>query len=94
MNTQTPPLTPLIAAPELARRFGAILAGLAALVARRFLRMPHLVGLTVLLWTQLGRAARRFERAVTRVGKAGPARALVRKRAGRAALPQAVALPR
>ncbi len=56
--------------------------------------MPHLVGLTVLLWTRLGRAARRFERAVTQVGKAGPARALARVRSGQAALPQAAGLPR
>lgn len=67
MNTNpTPPIFRPSDAPELARRFALILAGLAALVARRFLRMPHLVGLTVRLWTRLGRMARRFERGFAR----------------------------
>jgi hypothetical protein len=42
-------------------------AGLAALVARRFLREPRLVSLIVPLWTRLTRAGRRFERLMTRV---------------------------
>ena len=53
------------AAPEMARRLGMIVAGVAALIARRFLRMPHLVGLIVPLWGRLTRAARRFEKLVT-----------------------------
>ena len=53
-------------APELARRFGAIMAGLGALVARRFLKMPHLMGFTLLLYVRLNRAVRRFHRALTR----------------------------
>jgi hypothetical protein len=49
-------------APDLARRVGIILAALAALVARRFLRQPHLAALIIPLWTRIQRAARRFER--------------------------------
>ena len=60
-------------APDVARRFAMILAGLGALVARRFLRMPHLSGFTLLLFSRLHRAVRRFYRALTR--PAGKARA-------------------
>jgi hypothetical protein len=49
-------------APDLARRVGLILATLAALIARRFLREPRFAALIVPLWTRLQRAARRFER--------------------------------
>ena len=52
-------------APELARRFAVIMAGLGALVAARFLRMPHLSGFTLLLYGRLNRAVRRFHRALT-----------------------------
>ena len=62
-------------APELARRFAMIMAGLAALIARRFLKMPRLSGFTVRLWSYLNRAVRRFHRALTRPGKVRPARA-------------------
>lgn len=47
---------------DFARRFGAILAGLAALVARRLLRAPRFAALVVPLWTRLTRTARRCER--------------------------------
>ncbi|MBC7636036.1 MAG: hypothetical protein H7251_10585 [Acetobacteraceae bacterium] len=69
MNTSPvfPPLS--IAAPELVRRLGQILAELAAVVAARFLRRPHLMGLTVLLWSRLSRAAQRFGRVMTRPRK-------------------------
>ena len=50
----------------MARRFDMILAGLAAVVARRFLRDPKFAGLIVPLWTWLNRSVRRFERAGTR----------------------------
>ena len=50
----------------MARRLGAIVAGLAALVAWRFLRLPHLVALIIPLWTRLTRTARRFDRLVLR----------------------------
>ena len=53
-------------APELVRRFGAILMGLAAVVARRFLREPRLMTLTVPLWGWLSRSVQRFGRAVVR----------------------------
>ncbi len=65
MNTSASPFVLPDTAPELARRFAVIMAGLAALVARRFLKMPHLVGLTTLLWSRLNRAVRRFHRALT-----------------------------
>ncbi len=54
-------------APDFARRLGLILATLAALVARRFLRVPHLVPLIIPLWRRLTRAARRFDRLMARL---------------------------
>jgi hypothetical protein len=54
-------------APDLARRVGLILATLAALVARRFLRQPRLAALIIPLWTRINRAARRFERLMARL---------------------------
>ena len=77
MNASSSPFSLPDTAPELARRLGVILAGLAGLVARRFLRMPHLVGLTVLLWGRLNRAVRRFDRVLARrgVGRAARVRA-------------------
>ncbi len=79
MNT-SPPLSPSPLslgddAAEFARRLRLISAGLAALVARRFLRMPHLVGLTILVWTRITRVVRRFERMVVRPARVGAARA-------------------
>ena len=65
-------------APDLARRFAMIMVGLGGVVARRFLRMPHLSGLTVLLFSRLHRAARRFYRALTRP----PAKARAARRRG------------
>ncbi len=52
-------------APELARRFAVIIGGLAALIARRFLKMPQLSRFTVRLWNYLSRSVRRFHRALT-----------------------------
>ena len=66
METLPAPFSVSDTAPELARRFAMILAGLGALVARRFLRMPHLMRFTLLLYSRLARAVRRFERALTR----------------------------
>ena len=66
MNTSTEPFGLPDTAPELARRFAVIMAGLGALIARRFLKMPHLSGFTVLLWKRLNRAVPRFFRALTR----------------------------
>jgi len=54
-------------APDFAARLGVILAGLAALVARRFLRDPFHAALIVPLWTHVTRAARRLDRAFARL---------------------------
>ena len=66
MNTSTEPFGLPDTAPELARRFAVIMAGLGALIARRFLKMSHLSQLTLQLWNYLNRATRRFHRALTR----------------------------
>ena len=79
-------------APELARRFAVIMAGLAALVARRFLRMPHLSGITLPLWGYLNRAVRRFHRALTQPAKSRASQVRVRLRVDRSARAQ-VRLP-
>jgi hypothetical protein len=70
------PLSPLLRAlaPEIARRLGVIVAGLAAVVARRFLREPHLVALTVPLWGRITRAARRFGRVMAALAAGRPPR--------------------
>ncbi len=66
--TPAPIPTPVQAlAPDLARRIALIVAGLAALVAHRFLREPRLASLIVPLWTRLTRTARRFDRLMTRL---------------------------
>jgi hypothetical protein len=54
-------------APDFARRLGVILLGLAALVARRFLRDPFRARLILPLWTRLTRAAQRLDRAFGRL---------------------------
>ncbi|MBC7637128.1 MAG: hypothetical protein H7251_16175 [Acetobacteraceae bacterium] len=74
MNINPTPFGLPDAAPELARRFAMIMAGLGALVARRFLKMPHLVGFTGLLWGRLNRAVQRFYRALTVPAQAGAPR--------------------
>jgi hypothetical protein len=53
--------------PDFARRLGGILLGLAALIARRFLRDPFRAPLIVPLWTHLTRATRRLTRAFARL---------------------------
>ena len=70
MNTPLLLPTQSHAAPELVRRLGQILAGLAALIAARFLRRPHLAGVTVILWNRLSRSAQGFARVMTRPGGA------------------------
>jgi hypothetical protein len=54
-------------APDFAHRLGVILAGLAALIARRFLRDPFHAPLILPLWTHLTHAARRLESAFARL---------------------------
>jgi len=61
-----------------------IVAGLVALVARRFLRDPKLVGLTVQLCGWLGRSVRRFVRALGRPPHASRPRADRTRRASAA----------
>ena len=53
-------------APELVRRLGWIVAGLASVVARRFLKEPKFFALIIPLWGWLGRSGRRFGRVVVR----------------------------
>lgn len=69
-------------APDLARRFAMIMAGLGALIARRFVKMPHLSRFTVLLFGRLNRAVRRLHRALSSPGKV-PARRVRGDRADR-----------
>jgi len=64
------PTLPL--APDFARRLGAILLGLAALVARSFLRDPFRAPLILPLWTHLSRAARRLNGAFARLAAGLP----------------------
>ena len=73
-------------APELVQRLGWIVAGVAALVARRFLREPKFFALIIPLWSWLGRSARRFARVRVDVVRAVPVvrtkRISVARRAG------------
>ena len=54
------------AAPELGRRFGAILAGLAILIGRAFLRHPR-AALIMPLWRYFTHTARRFDRLMAHI---------------------------
>jgi len=67
MDTALLPVQVQAFAPDLARRVGLILAALVALIARRFLREPRLIALTIPLCARLNRAARRFTRLMARV---------------------------
>jgi len=60
------PSTTLAAVPDLVRRLGMIMVGLAAVVAMRFLRMPRQGETTVAVWGRLQNLARRFAAAVRR----------------------------
>jgi len=93
MNASAIPFGLPDTAPALARRFAVIMAGLGALIARRFLKMPHLARFTLLLWGRLNRAVRRLQHALTHT----PAKPLApRLRAHRASAAQdrPLALPR
>lgn len=61
-------------APDLAARVGAILMGLAALIARAFLKHPTRSPLILPLWNRLKRASIRFERALARAAANRPPR--------------------
>jgi len=77
-------------APDFARRFSAIMAALAALVARRFLREPRLALLIVPLWNRLNRYSRRIERLMAHLA-AGTLP--LPHRSGRSGHRSAIALP-
>ena len=68
MNDRAIPSTSLAAVPDLVRRLGLIMVGLAAVVAMRFLRMPRQGETTVAVWGRLQNLARRFAAAVRRGG--------------------------
>jgi hypothetical protein len=75
------PASPTLSrAPDFAARLGVILAGLAALVARRFLRDPFRAPLIVELWTRLTRAAHRLDRAFARLAAGLPPAPKLRRR--------------
>ena len=69
------------AAPELVRRLTLIVGGVAALIARRFLRDPRFFKLTGPLWSWLNRTVQRF-------GRVQPG--VTRRRVARAAAPGVV----
>jgi hypothetical protein len=64
----------LSVAPDFAARLGIILAGLAALVARRFVRDPFRAAFIVPLWKHITRSARRLQRAFARLASGGASR--------------------
>jgi hypothetical protein len=91
------PITPELrrAAPLLAGRFTVIMAALAALIARAFLKNPRRAAVIVPLWNYLGRTARRFARLAAGLAKGRrprparvpqPGRSARPRRAGRHAL--------
>ena len=71
MNSTATASSPDYAA--LAPRVGEILAALAALIARAFLRRPQLAGLIVPLWQYLTHIAPRLARALTHPPRPRPA---------------------
>lgn len=77
-------------AATLVDRLAWILGAMKALVAARFIRQPHLVDLTVLLWRRLGRALLRFEQAM--ISPPAPPNAPLARKPG-AARSRGVALP-
>ena len=67
MNPVSPSPDLRATAPEIARRFTLIMAALAALIIRAFLRNPRLIPIAYLLCNRLTRAARRFSSLMARV---------------------------
>ena len=76
MNNSTATSPSLLSedAAALVRSVGAILLGLAGLVAARLLRRPKLVGLIGPLWRRLTHVALRVERAMVRPARVRSAR--------------------
>jgi len=77
MTDASPVLRLTETAPETMRRLGLIVAGLAALIARRFLRDPKFGALVGPLWSWLNRSVQRFGRVRS---VAVPARPLAARR--------------
>ena len=96
MHPATIPPELQAAAPELGRRFAAILAGLATLIARAFLRHPR-AALIMPLWRYLTHTARRFDRLMAHIAtgrlprKSAPGRTRPPTEPG--AAPRAAAFP-
>ncbi len=86
MNSTATASSPDYAA--LAPRVGEILAALAALIARAFLRRPQLAGLIVPLWQYLTHIAPRLARALTHPPRPRPATPRPRQPATKAAKPR------
>ena len=63
MTEASPVLRVQATAPEMVRRLGLIVGGLAAVIARRFLRDPKFGALVAPLWSWLNRTVQRFGRA-------------------------------
>lgn len=79
----SPAPSPVAPAAALAAGLGVILGGLAALIARAFLRDPGRVALIVPLWYYLNRTIRRFAAAIGRPPAAPRPRGASRARASR-----------
>ena len=96
MHPATIPPELQAAAPELGRRFAVILAGLATLIARAFLRHPR-AALIMPLWRYLTHTARRFDRLMAHIAagrlprKSAPGRTRPPTEPG--AAPRAAAFP-
>jgi hypothetical protein len=87
MTTQAIPDDLRLAAPDLAQRLGVILMGLAALIARGYLKHPTRQGLIVALWEYLKRTTVRFGRLATRLAEGRPPRPSRPGRPGSGATP-------
>jgi HAMP domain-containing protein len=67
VNPPQPTAALRLAAPDLARRVGLTLGGLASAVAAHLYRIPLLAALTVPVWTRINRARHRLERLLTQL---------------------------
>ena len=79
MQTEPIPTPDQAYVADFSRRFGLIIALLAAVIARRF-REPQLGPLTIPLWNRVNRIGRRFQRLLARLAAGSlPARPLRRR---------------